>query len=150
MSRGTGRRDARVGISLERGEVVGRRQRHAASKRVGLEQAPEPIDLLEVVEIELGDDIAPSRPVGDETLAGEGMQRLAGGDEAHARSLGPDLLVDAIAGAELTLEDRRAHRGGGERLSGRSRRSRRRAQRNALSPVSAWPTTSVCTSWVPS
>ena len=155
---GRGCLGAVVGGRLERAQVGGRRPFDAEQERIRLEQAPEAIHLLELGEVELGHRVAATRPVGDETLAGERAQRLPDRDQAHAGALGPRLLVDPLARPELAVEDRRAQRRRRAILRGRPAGGRRardgcdrhRRYRNAGVPVSAPPTTSVCTSCVPS
>ena len=114
-----GRGPAGVGVLLERCDIVARRGRHAAEEGVRLEDLAEPVDLLELGEVELGDRIAPPGPVGDEPFPGERAERLPERNQADARPLGPRFLVHALARAELAVEDRCAQRRGGPILGRR-------------------------------
>ena len=127
--------------------------RDPATECVGLEQLPEAIDLLELRGVELGDCVSTPRPVGHEAFPGERPQRFPHRNQAHPGPLRPGLLVDALARAQLAVED-----GGPQRRRRAILRGRRaprsstaiRLYRNAGVPVRAPPTTSVCTSCVPS
>ena len=117
----------------------------------GLERSTQLVDLLQVLEAQLGHEVAAARPVGHLALLLEDPQRLADGRDADPEPLGDVLLDDPLPGYEVARDDRAAQPL--ERvLRGRPRRRAAGVERhrNAWMPVSSWPITSAWTSAVPS
>src|SRR5262249_41732765 len=133
-------------------------QRRRPPRRPVLEQRPQLVDLAQVLEVQLGDEVAAARPVGELALLLERGQRFAHRGEADPAPLGGLLLADPLAGPQLAGDDRppqlleRVLSGGAGRLGGASGGGHRRvgvaAQRKASMPVSTWPITSAWTSAV--
>ncbi len=132
-------------------------QRQGAPRRPLLEQRAQVVDLAQVVDVELGDEVAAAGEVGDLALLLEHRQRFADGGEADPERGGQLLLADLVARGEGAGDQRPAQTFdrvlGGRRRAGRRgarRRGGRRAQRNAPIPVIVSPMTRAWTSAVPS
>ena len=131
--------------------VVERRQRVARGAR--LQERAQLVDLGEVVEAQLGHEVAAPWQVGQLALLLEHAQRLAHRRDAEPDLLGEVLLVDALARLQRAGDDRPAQRLDGVLLRGPGTGGcalAAVAHRKAWIPVSAPPTTSAWTSAVPS
>src|SRR6185312_1783545 len=89
--------DPLVGIAVEL------RQRPA--RRPPLDQPAQVIDLAQVVEVELGDEVAASRPVGELALLLEHRQRFAHRRQAQSEPLGDLLLAHLLARSQLAGDE---------------------------------------------
>jgi hypothetical protein len=118
------------GVLVELVELDVRQQVAGAGSDVGLELVAQPVDGVQVVEVEGGDHGASSRAVDDQALRLEAPQSLADGDEAHVQHPGDLAQGELLAGRQRAAEDR-ATELRGDQLGDRPRldRSHRRARR---------------------
>ena len=92
------------------GDPLAARRRRGLGQRVArgarLQDLAQCVDLLEVLDTQLGDEVASPRPVGHLSLLLEHPQGLAHGSDADAEPLGNVLLNDPLPGPQLAGHDR--------------------------------------------
>ena len=92
-----GQVDPLVGVGVE--------LRQGPARRPTLDQPAQVVDLVQVVEVELGDEVAAPRPVGELTLLLEHRQRFAHRRQADPEPLGDLLLAHPVAWFQLARDE---------------------------------------------
>ena len=90
-------------------EVVGIIPGQRPAGQVVLDERPEVVDLLEIVEVELGHAVAAVRDIGDVALGLEHPQGLTHRDPADPQGRGEVLLAHGGSRRDVAAEDPRAH-----------------------------------------
>ena len=90
-------------------DVLGAVDSEGATSEVVLDERTQVVDLLELVEVQLGHPVAAVRDVGDVALGLEHPQRLTDRDPADAQGDGEVLLADGDTWRDVPAQDPGAH-----------------------------------------